>query len=103
MKTFKYLRLFYSNVVIVVDSTDKEILDWAIASIKQAAPSCNMKTDSASGEIRLDKLQGKDLALGTWLRTQLCLNGWEPFAVTLHSNQGTSGLPTYHFRFEGDS
>ena len=99
MKTFKYLSLFYSERTIHIDTTDQETLDWIVASIKRSAPSYTTK-NLPYGGVSFEKLQGKDLAIGSWIRSQLCLKGWEIITVTHHTVNGNSGAPTYHFIFE---
>jgi len=99
MKSYKYASLFYCKRAIEIDATDEETLDWIIASIKKSAPSCSKRILS-DGTLLFQDLQGKDVMIGSWIRTQLCLKGWEPFAVYRHKWSDDSPGTYYHFRFE---
>ena len=109
MKSYKYVLLHFSDWGVLLHSTDSQVLDWILAELKKVITNFRMSAGPKdpklpSGEtyyLHIDKLQGKDRQVGWWILKQLCLQGWEPFAVTdVDANipEGVSGY--YHLRLE---
>jgi hypothetical protein len=88
--------------------------------VKKVIPACRTEIRQTSSfvgscSLRLHNLEGKDYSIGKWITQQLCLKGWEPFAVTSYIPHESTYTTTYaydktyaeqgefevlHFRFE---
>jgi hypothetical protein len=93
--------------------------------VKKFIPTCRTEIHrlyqaSLSGEscsLRLHNLENKDYSIGKWITQQLCLKGWQPFAVTSYPSYSSTSVPygstsapyeerqygvgeVLHFRFE---
>ena len=106
MKSYRYAELYITlEHGVNLCSTDSQVLDWILAELKKVKTGFRASVDKLpSGEeysLRIDRLGSKDLEVGWWILKQLCLQGWEPFAVTdVDANvpKGVSGY--YHLRLE---
>ena len=88
MKSYEYSTLNkYRGVTLY--STDPKMLDWILSELKRVSTDfgitgCKIETFSLpSGEkyvVQIHQLQGKDYLVLWWILTQLCHQGWEPFA-----------------------
>lgn len=78
MRRFKYVRLYVDNSGIFVSTPDQEVLAWILARMESQDPNARVK----GGHGRyLVKVASPYEIYPEALRA-LCLNGWEPFAVT---------------------
>ena len=105
MKIHKYLALCYNPSGILVDTGDQETLDMIGSAIKEKCPNVRTTTNQYSkidGSTIFDELDGKDVAIGRWLRELLLLKGWEIFAISppLFIKNNVSSSQTYHFKLE---
>jgi hypothetical protein len=107
VRTYKYLELTCDPGGVVVLHADTELWEWIVTEVKKYIPACQAHSlrgyTFPSGEAwgyRLHGLQGRDYHVAHWILKQLCLQGWEPFAITTHISGGTSQGLVYHLRFE---
>lgn len=106
MKSYRYAHLKFSYFKgVYLYSTDSQVLDWTLAELKKVITnfrvSESVRDTLPSGEkccFHIDELRDRDYEVGWWILKQLCLQGWEPFAV----HEGTTYF-NYHLRLEGNA
>lgn len=92
MKSYKYLSVSSLWEIGKLDlvSTDSQVLDWFLAELQKVFPTCSVRDEYGkfpSGEkcsCCIDWPKGESWVAGLahlWVVKQLCLQGWEPFAV----------------------
>ena len=109
MKSYKYTQLEFGDYgSIHLYSTDSQLLDWILTELKKVITNFRVSGDLKlpSGEkyyLCIAKLQDKGFQAGWWILRQLCLQRWEPFAVTSDATiaEGMGGY--YHIRLEGNA
>ena len=107
MKSYDYLRLHTSSSGVFIRCTNRKTVEWIANEVRKLAPSCQME-QSKSGTYKLSHLQSRDLEIGDWITQQLCIQGWEPFAVTSIYRSDTDPVAArvwgsedvLHFKFE---
>jgi hypothetical protein len=99
MKSYKCLMIFSGEGShwVSLESTDSQVLDGILAEVRKFFPFCRGQVaELPSGEwynLDIHRLRGKGLAVYWWVVKQLCLQGWEPFAVGKETH-------CYHLRLE---
>jgi hypothetical protein len=94
MKGNRYTRVGWTEAGVFLSSTDPDVLDWVFDDVQKFIPTATLFRDwrgvLPSGETysyTIQKLKGTDRDVAWWIVKQLCLQGWEPFAVegsTIH-------------------
>jgi hypothetical protein len=99
MKGTKYTRVNWTDAGVFLSSTDSDVMDWAFAEVQKYIPTAALFRDwrgvLLSGETyayTMHKLEGRDRDVAWWIVKELCLQGWETFAV-----EGS----TIHLRLKG--
>jgi len=105
MGSYKYVRVCPAEPYVTLFSTDPQLVEWILVELKKIIPSYGFvrKTKDLSGqtyECALKHLQGKDPEVWMWIIQQLCLKGWEPFAVSEKVVSDHSSCTYIHFRLE---
>ena len=100
MKQYAMIELSYSSSGINFSTTNEAAKKMVIDAIAKQIPGVAVGSDNEG--THLSKLNDRDIALGEWLKGQLCSNGWEPFAVTVvpRSSNYINIRTTYYFRKE---
>lgn len=100
MKNYAMLELNYSNSGINFVTTDEKARKWVIDLIKTKIPRATAEATSEGTHV--SKLDSRDIEIAEWLKGQLCLNGWEPFAVNVvpRTNNYINTTTIYYFRIE---
>ena len=102
MGSYRYARVRPMSEHVCLESTDSEMLERILAEVKKLIPSCSVrdKRELPSGELYfyvIYNLRGKGWSVATWIVKQLCLQGWEPFAI----RETDYELVHIHFRYKG--
>ena len=104
MKSYKYLNVSYDTELfakwVILGSTDSQVLDWISAEAQKLYPSSQVRKDKLpSGEVYgvfISEIGYDAIVLYWWILKQLCLKGWEPFAV----EERSSNVSIHHLRLE---
>ncbi len=83
-----YTRVYWTESGVFLSSTDSQVMDSVFEEVKGFIPGAtlfkNWRGVLPTGETytyTMQKLQGRDGDVAWWIVKQLCLQGWEPFAV----------------------
>ena len=91
MTTYGYMQISssWTSKGIGVRSTDSETLDWIIAEVPKLINISHAKVakETVYGELtqyHINNLSSSDMQIEWWIIKQMCLRGWEPFALYYH-------------------
>ena len=106
MKSYRYAELSFRDHDVALYSTDSQVLDWILAEVEKVVTDYRMSGDQTPlGEkyyLYLYQIRDRGYRVGWWILQQLCLQGWEPFAVNAKEEGGRTYF-FYHLRLEGNA
>ena len=95
MKRYEFTELRVHATGIRVNCTDTETLDWITGEIEKASSHCLVRDAGAPGWRSFEEIDYQKGPLSWQIFTELCHNGWEPYAH--YEGQYAGG---YFLRFE---